>query len=211
MKSLVLLAFVSSSALAGEMRDCSEAYNGKQTSCEVVECSDKFKSFLGTWTGPFQIYSQQYSKMISYLNTVTYSEKDCLKNTENGELFIIGRKTDVYAPVVNEAGEVVQASVTKPGLMITGKDAKGERFLRTIDSENGLVNYSHVFTDVAAELSIWQFTYPGDGQNAPMTIRVIDGRDLSEVMGAHKRFVTITMQGSFGEVVGGSGYHTLRK
>jgi len=211
MRPLVLLALVSSSGLASEVRDCSEAYNGKQATCEVVPCSDKFKSFLGTWTGPFQIYSQQFSKMISYLNTVTYSEKDCLKNTENGELFIIGRKTDVYAPVLNEAGEVVQASVSKPGLMITGKDAKGERFLRTIDSEMGQVNYSPVFTDVAADLSIWQYNYPGDETNAPMNIRVIDGRDLSEVTGAHKRFVTITMQGSFGEAVGGSGYHTLRK
>ncbi|MCM2281091.1 MAG: hypothetical protein NDI61_04520 [Bdellovibrionaceae bacterium] len=120
--------------------DCSEVYKASAT-CERVACDEKYQSFIGTWSGPFQAYSQELSTQKKsvyrgFQNTITYSEADCLKNVDNGDVFIVGRRTDAYAPIENLPAK------TETGLLITGKKKDGSPFLRTVDSnvlffENG--------------------------------------------------------------------------
>lgn len=188
--------------------DCSEAYNGQEATCEQIECSEKFKTFLGTWTGPMESYDRERNTFRPYTNTVTYDSTNCLNNSANGETFIIGRKTDVYPAVTDANGAVVKPAETKTGLLITGKDAIGRKFLRTIDAENGMINYEHVFTDEASETAIWRYNWAGDATNPPMVFTVIDGRDLTEQT-AHKRLVTVSLSGPGWSAIGGRGYHTL--
>jgi hypothetical protein len=205
---MVCALLLSAIGIANAAVDCSEAYNGNPTVCERVECSDKFNVFSGTWTGPMESYDQKLRKYIPYTNTVSYSRSDCLNNTRTGEIFIIGRRTDKYSQIADENGQILRPEETKTGLLITGKNAAGQRFLRTVDEENGLVNYEHVFTDEAAELSIWQYNWPGNAKQLPMVFTVIDSRDLLLPEQVHKRFVTVTLAGQGWKVIGSKGYHT---
>ena len=74
--------------------DCSETY-GKPSKCVQVACSEKYKSFIGTWEGPFQAFDQSINGFRPNANRISYSENDCLKNIETSDEFIIGRKIDI--------------------------------------------------------------------------------------------------------------------
>jgi hypothetical protein len=172
--------------------DCSEAYN-TETRCEIVTCPEKYKSFIGTWTGPFESYVQELSSeektvFRPYKNTITYSEDDCLMNIENGDTFIIGRKIDTYPPYLNLPNK------ESTGLLITGRKTDGTPFLRTNDQENGLYDYQLVYQNKAANMSIWQLTIPAsaDSESPELQFTTIDNQDFLETS-AHKRNVTVTM------------------
>jgi hypothetical protein len=195
--------------------DCSEAY-GKAAKCEQVTCSDKYKTFIGKWTGPFQSYSQELSTQEKpvfrpYQNEVTYSENDCLKNIANGDTFIIGRKTDTYTAF---QGLPVKES---KGMLITGRKVDGSPFLKTFDSENGFNEYDLVYQNNVANLSIWQLNISAsvDGKSPEMRFTTIDSQDFLEAR-VHKRNVTVTMsmgpkQSPFWEGVVVKGFHSLQK
>lgn len=190
--------------------DCSEAYNGQAATCDQIECPIKFRTFLGTWSGPMESYDRVRKNFRPYTNSVTYSDADCLKNVANGETFIIGRKTDVYSAVIDMLGTTIIPAETKTGLLITGTNALGLKFLRTVDAENGMINYDHVFTDEASETAIWTYDWPGDASHSPMIFTVIDARDLTD-KSAHKRLVTVSLTGPGWSTIGSKGYHTHRK
>lgn len=193
--------------------DCSEAYaaNPKKTyQCEVVQCDEKQKTFLGKWSGPFQAYSQELSTPEKnvyrpYSNEVTYSEKDCLKNAVNGETFIIGRKTDTFTAFQGLPAQ------TKTGLIITGQRG-GNPFLRTID-ENGVNEYNMIYKNRTANTTAWSLGIEGTNGNPDMFFTIIDAQDFSE-MSAHKRNVTVSMivgpiSKPLWEGVVSAGHHTL--
>lgn len=192
--------------------DCSEAY-GSQATCEVVTCDERYRGFIGSWKGPFLSYSRGLSEdenivFRPFNNTVTYSESDCLKNIENNDVFIIGRRVDVY-PEFRGLPELI-----KSGLMITGRKADNTPFLRTID-DDGINNYQLVLKNTPADLSIWKLTIPATDSDPGMRFTTIDGRDWTND-GHHKRNVTVTMsigpeESPFWEHVIVKGYHTLEK
>lgn len=176
-------------ATAADGADCSAAYGGSQASCEQVPCGDLYSTFLGTWSGQFSAYEQKKSvggKTVfrPYRNTVTYTEADCLKNTGNGDTFIVGHLTDDYP-----AFEDLPAK-TDHGLLITGRKGDGTPFLRTVGSQ-GSYDYALVYRNTAAKLAIWKLSIPASGGNPAMTFTTIDGRD--ESASTETRDVTITM------------------
>lgn len=59
----------------------------------------------------------------------------------------------------------------------TGDDSKP--FLRTIDKENGLINYTKVFEDMSSEMSIWEYRMDKKDNQPEMRFRIIDFRNLS--------------------------------
>lgn len=211
---MVLVSLLTTPAFSASI-DCSEAY-GKAAQCEQVACNDKYKSFIGKWTGPFQSYSQELSTQATpvfrpYQNEVTYSETDCLKNIANGDTFIIGRKTDTYS-----AFQGLPYKESK-GMLITGRKVDGSPFLKTFDSENGFNEYDLVYQNNAANLSIWQLTIPAsvDGKSPEMRFTTIDSQDFLETR-LHKRNVTVTMsmgpkQSPVWENVIVKGFHSLQK
>lgn len=174
-----------------ETVDCSEAYGGARTTCERTTCDEKYKTFIGTWSGPFESYERQLSTETQsvfrpFTNVVTYSEKDCLRNLANGDVFIVGRRVDTYSAFRNLPAK------EERGLLITGLKSDGSPFLRTIDSQNGPVAYTLEYQNKTASLSIWSLTVP-PGQSSPeMKFTTIDGQDLIDER-VHKRNVTVTM------------------
>lgn len=88
-------------------------------------------------------------------------------------------------------GDVLERSLTN-GLLITGKKADDSPFLRTVD-EDGYNDYTLVYQNAAANLSIWELHIPAAGDNPEMTFTTVDGQDFS-VTTAHKRNVTVTMK-----------------
>lgn len=192
--------------------DCSEAYGNpkKSQKCEIVACNEKQKTYLGTWTGPFHAYSQELSSAEKnvyrpYDNQITYSEKDCLKNVESDDTFIIGRKTDTYPAYQN-----LPAKISK-GLLIQGRRG-GYPFLRTID-ENGVNEYNLIYTNRTANTTAWSLAIEGTNGNPDMFFTIIDAQDFSELT-KHKRNVTVTMivgplSKPFWEGVVVAGHHTL--
>jgi len=211
--SLIFLAFGAALAALGAPLavadvDCSNAYNGQAATCTQVECSEKFKSFLGTWIGPMETFDKERNAFRPYTNKVTYDRSDCLKNAANGEVFIVGHRTDVYPAVLGPDGATIRPAETKTGLLITGTDALGRKFLRTVDSDNGMINYEHVFSDEASETAIWRYNWPGNATSAPMVFTIIDGRDMTEPA-VHKRLVTFSLAGPGWSAIGSKGYHIL--
>lgn len=215
-----------SNALAAEV-DCSEAY-GKPSKCIKIACHEKYQSFLGTWEGPFKVFDQSIGDFRPYSNKISYSEKDCLKNIETSDEFIVGRRIDIYP-----AYKGLPAKIDE-GLLITGrlKGQANQPFLRTVSYHcKGAIeridNYELVFSNAAAETSVWQLKFPASsgtpeklircedgkqvkiptsGPNPDMIFTTIDGRDMT-VLGTHKRFVTVTLSlpGWEGPIV--IGYH----
>lgn len=188
-------------------RDCSEAYGGQAASCKVVECLPQYKEFIGTWKGPFEAYDQELQAFRPYENEITYSTVDCLENIDNGDVFIIGRRTDTYPEFRGKA------SVVKTGLLITGVDAARKPFLKTKDDE-GVYSYNLQYKSNAASMSVWSLTVHPDNSD-PMTFTTVDGRDWTAPE-AHKRNVVVTMslgpqESPVWEGVIVRGYHTLQE
>lgn len=208
---LLLICFLTSTAFADSV-DCTEAYGTKTPqSCAVVTCNAQQTTFLGTWSGPFQAYVRELSTAGKnvyrpFQNEVIYSAKDCLKNLNNGDTFIIGRRTDTYPAFQGLAAE------TKKGLMITGIK-RGSPFLRTVD-ENGVYDYNLIYRNRAANTTAWSLFIPATSSQPEIYFTIIDGQDFSE-MSAHKRNVTITMtvaplEKPIWEGVVSVGNHTLK-
>lgn len=212
---LALSSLLSSVSAIATSVDCSEAY-GKSTQCEQITCNDKYKTFIGKWSGPFQSYTRELSTQEKtvfrpYQNEITYSENDCLKNVTNGDTFIIGRKTDIYP-----AFQGLPQKESK-GMLITGRKVDGSPFLKTFDDENGFNEYNLVYQNNAANLSIWELTIPAsaDGKSPEMRFTTIDGQDFQEEV-LHKRNVTVTMsigskQNPLWEGLIVKGFHSLQK
>lgn len=204
---------------SAQVIDCSEAYANAPATCQPTACDPKYNEFIGTWTGPFLEYVQALSSKGNkvyrpFQNTITYSAADCLQNIETGETFIIGRRTDEYPAFQGLPAKTV------PGLLITGKDSQKNPFLRTVDRENGLVNYRHDYENKAANLSIWSLVVPASNQGPEMTFVTTDGRDQRAAIVSngqiHKRDVTVTLtvgprDKPYEELVIVSGFHTLMK
>lgn len=212
---LVLFLVFCPGVSASDTIDCSEAYASKAARCEQIACTDRYKTFIGIWEGPFESYDRSIKGFRPYRNQVTYSERDCLQNLETGEIFIIGRKTDTYP-----AFKGLPSKVQK-GLLITGRIkaeegmTSGKPFLRTIDAENGLVNYELAFMNIPAEMSIWKTTVPPSNDSPQMVFQTIDSRDMTAAR-LHKRLVTVTLQvGSEQnpqwQGVIARGYHSLKR
>lgn len=136
------------------------------------------------------------------------TEKDCLRNLANGAVFIIGRRVDTfpsfqYLPAKEERG-----------LLITGRKSDGSLFMRTIDIQNGPVDYTLEYQNKTANLSIWSLIVPARQNSPEMKFATIDGQDLLEEK-FHKRPVTITMtvgpsNAPVWEGVIVKGYHSLK-
>ncbi|HEY1772090.1 MAG TPA: hypothetical protein VGH91_02730 [Gammaproteobacteria bacterium] len=170
--------------------DCSAAYGGAQARCEQVPCGDIYSTFLGTWSGEFQAYERSKSvggKTVfrPYRNTISYAQSDCLKNTGNGETFIVGHQTDDY-PVFEDL-----PAKTDHGLLITGRKADGTPFLRTVGKQ-GSYDYALVYRNPAAKLAVWRLSIPASSGNPAMTFTTIDGKDFAVASG-ETRDVTVTM------------------
>jgi hypothetical protein len=210
--SLILILFIQASTLSAKDVDCTEAYS-TPSQCEIVACLPKYKEFIGNWSGPFLAYDRELSteeKTIfrPFQNKVSYSESDCLKNKENGDVFIIGRRVDQYPAFMDAPEKKVR------GLLITGRTKEGTPFLRTIDNE-GINNYEPVYQNSAANLSVWKLTVPASENSPEMEFTTIDGKDFNENL-THKRNVTVTMRVGpaskpLWEGVIAKGYHSLSK
>lgn len=173
------------------LQNCSAAGGGESASCVRVACGAKYKTFLGTWRGRFEAYVRKQSApghtvFRPYAESVTYGADDCLRNTANGDIFIVGHQTDHY-PAFGKLSAKISRS-----LLITGQHASGTPFLRTV-GDDGTYDYALVYQNKAASLSIWQLHLPASKGNPEMTFATIDGRDFN-TKSKYKRDVTITMQ-----------------
>lgn len=172
-------------------QDCSADYGGKPATCVRVACDAKYRRFIGTWRGQFHAYVRKQSRpghavFRPYEESVAYAADECLRNTANGDVFIVGRESDAY-PAFGK----LPAKVEK-NLLITGRHADGAPFLRTVRSD-GAYDYRLVFRDEAATLSIWRLRLPAANGQPPMTFTAVDGRDWN-ASSTHRRDVTVTMQ-----------------
>lgn len=196
MKKLKLIIFFTLTLSLGLLKaqdtktiDGSSFYglNDGSIKCEVIPCIDKYKSFVGTWNGPFQAYDKEIQKMRPYDNVIIY-DSICYRNIENNDIFIVGKRTDTYPVFENQPKKLIN------GLIITGMKGgdKDKPFLRTIDTENGVINYQKIFTETIVEMSIWRYVYPAEGNQPQMTFTITDFRDLLS-SSINKRFVFISM------------------
>ncbi|MGH8182911.1 MAG: hypothetical protein ACREPH_04540 [Rhodanobacteraceae bacterium] len=172
-------------------RNCSADYGGKPETCVRVACSAKYQAFIGTWRGRFHAYVRKQSTpghavFRPYAESVAYSVGDCLHNRANGDVSIVGHETNHY-PKFGKLPAKVERD-----LLITGRRADGAPFLRTVRSD-GAYDYTLVFQDEAASLSIWRLQLPAAKEQLPMAFTTIDGRDFS-TPSKDRRNVTITMQ-----------------
>jgi hypothetical protein len=170
--------------------NCSAAYGGRASTCVPVPCSALYQTFIGTWSGLFHAYVRQLSSpgdsvYRPYHNVITYRAKDCLKNTRTGETFIMGYQTDRYP-----AFRGLAAKVSK-GLLITGREADGTAFLRTV-SHGQISDWSLAFRDAALKLVIWKFRVQASADNPSMTYTIIDQRDFITAI-PHTRDVTVVL------------------
>lgn len=170
--------------------DCSASYGGKSASCVPIACNAQQLSFIGTWKGDFQSYVRELSKpgkpvYRPYHEAVSYSRSDCLKNIKTGDTFIIGHETSHYP-----AFRKLPVSVKKD-LLVSGQNAEGMPFLRTVRDE-GAYNYKLVYRNMAAGLSVWRLSLPASHGQPAMTYTTIDARDLLTPE-KHKRNVAVTL------------------
>jgi len=210
--SLLLLSVpVTSYADSALIKDCSEVF-GKPSACKVIRCSDRHQKFIGTWQGPFSSYSRELSNESNSIfrpfnNTVTYSEEDCLENVENGDSFIMGRRTDVYPEFEGLPGKTVK------GLLVTGRKKDGTLFLRTVDEENGICDFKLEYRNLLAGMTVWSFVVPESDFSPAMRFTTIDAQD--QTMASELRMnVTVTMSigpadAPYWEGVVTKGYHAL--
>ncbi len=226
---ILLSALVTSVSYAhiGDQVDCSSAYydlSGRVT-CEVVQCSKDYQTFLGSWEGPFTTVDKATGQKRTYRNQVTYSADDCLKNVEKthagfGDTFIIGRQTDIFPTLVVDGKEVAPDKI-ELGLLITGRNSAGQPFLRTVNGSDKRTDYKLEKKDEQTITSVWSFFqkdgYCQDGKCYDIKIITSDGKDMSYTQG-HKRDVKISLeayepgtQNKVYESELASGYHILRK
>lgn len=223
---LVFVAF-GANAKVGDKVDCSAAYYELQrkVTCEVVVCSAEYATFLGSWEGPFATTDQATGLKREYRNQVTYSENDCLTNVERGhqgegDTFIIGRQVDIYPPVKVD-GKIALNDKIVLGLLITGRNAAGKPFLRTINDSEKRSDYKLEMKDETTVTSIWSLFqkdgYCKDSKCYDIKVFTFDGRDMAYQQG-HKRNVKITLEayapGTTNKVYESelaSGHHVLRK
>lgn len=170
---------------------CVAVYGKQPATCMRVVCDAKYRTFIGTWSGKFHAYVREQSQpgretFRPYDESVTYRPDDCLRNSTNGDVFIVGHETDSYAAFGKLPAKIERS------LLVTGKHADGTPFLRTVRDE-GTYDYRLAFQDAAANLSIWQLRLPAANGQPPMTFTVIDGRDFN-AQSDDRRNVTITMQ-----------------
>ncbi|MGE3757054.1 MAG: hypothetical protein AB7H97_04820 [Pseudobdellovibrionaceae bacterium] len=204
--------------------DCSEAYGGKSSKCEKISCDEKYSEFIGTWEGPFlsfaddlSLYDKKPDDGIAveeihvfrpYFNSITYSPNDCLKNLENGDTFIIGRRTDLYPEFTSinfNTGKLETLKERKKlALLVTGKkdDKDKTPFLRTIDNEFGLIEYRRIEENKNKNLSVWESVDQNWG-----VLTVSDGQDFSDP-NFHKRNVAVKMKIGKWEGIIGKGFHS---
>jgi len=207
---LVMIVLAGWTSVASADVDCSEAYGGKPMRCERVTCEAKFQSFVGVWKGPFQAYVKELSKdgkvvFRPYDNTTTYTAAECLKQSGSGESFIIGRMTNVYPAFSGLPAH------TDHSLLITGANADGSPFLRTVDERKQVTTFRLDYKNGPASLAIWTLVVPGHDHAPEMEYTTIDGRDLTAT-GVDRRNVTLTLRVGpkptpFFEGVIGSGFH----
>ena len=216
MKNLKLIVFIILTLSIGLLNaqdkktiDGSSFYglNDGSIKCEVIPCIDKYKSFVGTWKGPFQAYNNEIKKMRPYDNVIIY-DSICYKNIENDDIFIVGKRTDTYPVFEDQPKKIIN------GLIITGmkEGDKNKPFLRTIDTENGITNYEKIFTEPIVEMSIWRYIYPAEENQPQMTFTITDFRDLLSSP-INKRFVFISMivgpdEKPYWKGIITKGYHT---
>jgi hypothetical protein len=221
--SIIAILFLLSaqSSFAGEV-DCSEAY-GKPAKCEKIACDEKYREFIGRWEGPFlsfddklSLYDQNPNDGVAveeihvfrpYFNSVTYSPKDCLRNIGNSETFIIGRRIDTYPDFSSINFNTGKLEFTKGyakpmALLVTGKKSDGTPFLRTADTDFGVIEYRRLEVNEKLNLSVWESVGLSWG-----ILTVIDGQDFSS-SSVHKRNVTVRMKMGSWEGVIGKGYHS---
>jgi hypothetical protein len=172
--------------------DCSEAYNGKPSQCIRVACDARYQSFLGVWKGPFHAYVKELSKngnavFRPYDNRTEYVASECLKNTDAGETFIIGRMTDTYPEFSGLAGH------TEHSLLITGAAPDGSPFLRIVDGTKHISTYKLEYLNKPASLAIWTLPIPAHDSVPEMLYSTIDGTDFN-ADGSKRRNVTITLR-----------------
>ena len=209
--TLVTLTFCALSSVACAQKvNCPNVPNGKPSQCIRVSCSAKYQQFLGVWKGQFRSYVQERSAPDKpvyrpYENTVSYAAEDCLKNSDNGDTFILGRMTDTYPAFSGLPARTEHSSI------ITGTHADGSPYLQTIDENKAPYTYQLDYQNAAASLSVWKLSLPAHGQSPEMKFTVIDGRDYTDPE-HDRRNVTITLrvgpksQPYFDGVIE-SGYH----
>jgi hypothetical protein len=175
---------------SSQIIDGSKFYNpqDKSINCKIVECPDIYKSFKGTWTGTFQSYDQKIKAFRPFKNKVIYDGR-CYKNIKNGEIFVVGIKIDIYPEYMG------LPSKTDTSMLITGMTGESDPkpFLRTIDKEDGLIEYQKVFEDKSSEMSIWEYDVEKKDNQPEMRFRIIDFRNLSNETKV-ERFVSISMR-----------------
>lgn len=186
--------------------DCRGAFADEPAArCRRIECPERYASFVGTWTGPFEAYVRELSNQETavyrpYDNTVTYEAADCRQREDSGDVFIVGHQTDVYPAFKGLEGH------TETSLLITGRHADGTRFLRTVGGE-GTHDYQLVEQDESRGLSHWRLEIPAQTQpcpttedpdavcqaSPPMTFDLLDSDSEGTQPGVRSRDVTITM------------------
>lgn len=170
--------------------ECASVY-GKPAACVRVACDKRYQGFLGTWSGKFHAYVRGLSRpghavFRPYAESVAYAATDCLRNTGNGDVSIVGRETNRYPRFGKLPAKV------EHNLLITGRHADGSPYLRSVRKE-GSCDYKLVFRDVAAEMSIWRMRLSAGHGQPSMTFTTLDAGDPNAAP-ARRRNVTITMQ-----------------
>lgn len=148
---------------------------------KVVPFLDMLRKYFPNSFGGENPKSQFPAMFRPYHNKVTYSETNCIRNSQNGDEFIFADQEDSYPEF-----QLLKAE-SKKGLLVTGKRSNQEAFLKTWNPDWGLVEYSFVEKDKSRDLAIWKKDF-GNG----MTLTILDGRDLS-VKQIHKRNVTLVL------------------
>lgn len=193
-KIILLIVFASSCAIpsyaqTNKVVDGSQFYNlpPKSVECTLVTCPEIYADFKGVWSGEFQSYDRTINAFRPFQNKVIY-EGTCYKDVKTGDLFIVGIKIDVY-PEFQGLPSKVDTS-----LMITGLSGDNSTpFLRTIDKENGLTNYTKVFEDRSSQMSIWEYSMDKKENQPEMKFRIIDFRNLSNLT-QNERCVYISLK-----------------
>ncbi len=184
--------------------DCSDAYL-EPTKCERVQCLENHQTFIGTWSGPMESLVDFGPAPIyrKFHNEIRYDSSDCLRNLENGETFIIGRRTDRYEAFQDKP------AMTEQQLLITGKTKDNEPFLRTIDlTTRKKESFNLVHKNDVAVLSIWKLQ--GVQEGVPFVVETIDAKDwtVKDPTSEHRRNVTVTLESGGYKRVLVRGYHT---
>lgn len=188
--SFAFLGVIQTRAATSEIIDGSSFYAlpAKSVDIKVVECPKAYQGFKGVWAGDFQSYDQKTKAFRPFRNRVTYDGR-CYANLKTGEIFVVGQRIDTY-PEFKGLPSKIDTSMLITGTT-AGKDSKP--FLRTIDKENGLIEYQKVFEDKPSEMSIWEYQIDQKENQPAMKFRLIDFRNLLNE-GRNERLVSISLR-----------------